>query len=169
MARQLAISSESDGDTHLIRHQVERLLQDYVHCLDDGNIDQWPNFFTERCFYAILARDNVARGQELGVMRFESRAMLVDRATATKNAAVFAPRTLCHVLSGTSIEGLETDGIFARTNVAIYQTSADGDTMLLVAANYRDLIVEEEGRLLFKEKRVVYDTLRLPDSVVYPL
>ena len=41
--------------------------------------------------------------------------------------------------------------------------------MLLVAANYRDLIVEEEGRLLFKEKRVVYDTLRLPDSVVYPL
>ena len=47
----------------------------------------------------------IMRGcRELGVMRFESRAMLVDRATATKNAAVFAPRTICHVLGGASIQ-----------------------------------------------------------------
>ena len=102
-------------------------------------------------------------------MRFESRAMLVDRATATKHAAVFAPRTVCHVLSGISIEDVSDDGIRARTNVAIYQTSADGDTLLLMAASYRDLIVEIDGGLLFKEKRVIYDTLRLPDSIVNPL
>lgn len=158
-----------DSDTHLIRHRVEQLLLDYVHTLDNGDLDQWPEFFTERCFYAIIARDNMERGQDLGVMRFESRAMLVDRATATKNAAVFAPRTLCHVLGGTSIESVDTDGIRARTNVAIYQTSPDGDTLLLMAANYRDLIVEVDGALLFKEKRIIYDTLRLPDSVVNPL
>jgi len=156
-------------DTHLIRHRVEQLQLDYVHTLDDGALEKWPDFFTERCFYAIQARDNVARGRELGVMRFESRAMLVDRANATKNAAVFAPRTLCHILGGTVIEGVDGDGIRARTNVAIYQTSPDGNTLLLMAANYRDLIVEVEGALLFREKRVIYDTLRLPDSVVNPL
>lgn len=157
------------ADMLSMRHRVEQLQMDYVHALDDGALDRWPDFFTERCFYAIMARDNVARGRELGVMRFESRAMLVDRATATRNAAVFAPRTLCHVLGGTSIEGVGEDGIRARTNVAIYQTSPDGDTLLLMAANYRDLVVEQNGALLFKEKRVVYDTLRLPDSVVSPL
>jgi anthranilate 1,2-dioxygenase small subunit len=156
-------------DAHVLQHRVEQLQLDYVHCLDDGNLDEWPNFFTERCFYAIIARDNLERGRELGVMRFESRAMLVDRATATRNAAVFAPRTVCHVLGGTSIEEIGADGIRARTNVAIYQTSADGDTLLLMAANYRDLIVETDGGLMFKEKRVIYDTLRLPDSVVNPL
>jgi len=156
-------------DTHLIRHRVEQLQLGYVHTLDDGAVDCWPSFFTERCLYTIIARDNVARGQELGVMRFESRAMLVDRATATKHAAVFAPRTVCHVLSGISIEDVSDDGIRARTNVAIYQTSADGDTLLLMAASYRDLIVEIDGGLLFKEKRVIYDTLRLPDSIVNPL
>ena len=162
-------STMSGNDTHVMRHRIEQLQLDYVHCLDNGNLDAWPNFFTERCLYAIIARDNMERGQELGVMRFESRAMLVDRATATRNAAVFAPRTICHVLSGTSIEDITTGGVHARTNVAIYQTSADGDTLLLMAANYRDVIVEIDGALMFKEKRVIYDTLRLPDSVVSPL
>ena len=163
------IDATMDTDTHLIRHRVEQLQLDYVHTIDDGAIDRWPAFFTERCLYAIIARDNLERGQELGVMRFESRAMLVDRATATKHAAVFAPRTVCHVLGGTTIEAVDAEGIRARTNVAIYQTSADGDTLLLMAARYRDLIVEVDGALLFKEKRVIYDTLRLPDSVVNPL
>lgn len=163
------IDTVPEADTQLLLYRVEQLQLDYVHCIDDGNIDGWPAFFTERCFYAIIARDNMERGQELGVMRFESRAMLVDRATATKHAAVFAPRTICHVLGGTSIEEISSDGIRARTNVAIYQTSADGDTLLLMAANYRDLIVEIDGVLMFKEKRVIYDTLRLPDSVVNPL
>jgi anthranilate 1,2-dioxygenase small subunit len=159
----------TDADEHALLRRVERLQLDYVHCIDDGDLDRWPKFFTERCFYTIIARDNVARGLELGVMRFESRAMLVDRATATRNAAVFAPRTICHILGGTTIEDVSAEGISCRTNVGIYQTSADGDTLLLMAAKYRDLIVEDHGALLFKEKRVVYDTLRLPDSVVNPL
>ena len=53
--------------------------------------------------------------------------------------------------------------------MAIYQTSPDGDTNLLVTAQYRDWIVDTGGELKFREKRVVYDTFRLPDSVVYPL
>ncbi len=60
-------------------------------------------------------------------------------------------------------------GIRARTNVAIYHTSADDDTLLLMVAEIQDLIVEQDGILLFREKKVVYDTPRLPDSVVYPL
>lgn len=163
------IDTVGDTDTHIIRHRLEQLQLDYVHALDNGELDLWPGFFTERCLYAIIARDNMERGQELGVMRFESRAMLMDRVNATKNAAVFAPRTQCHVLGGTSIESIDSDGIRARTNVAIYQTSADGDTLLLMAASYRDLVVDMEGALVFKEKRVIYDTLRLPDSVVNPL
>ena len=58
--------------------------------------------------------------------------------------------------------------ILAHTNVAIYQTNADGETILMMTAQYRDVIVDHGG-LRFREKRVVYDTLLLPDSVIYPL
>ena len=150
-------------------HRVEHLQRAYVHCLDDGELERWPDFFTPSCLYAIIARDNVERGMELGVMRFETTGMLRDRAVATAHAAVFAPRRIRHVLGGVLIDAAGGDGIRARTNVAIYHTSADGDTLLLMVAEYQDLIVEQDGTLLFREKKVVYDTLRLPDSVVYPL
>lgn len=152
-----------------LQRRVDRLQLAYVHAIDDGPLDTWPEFFTDKCLYAIIARDNVERGQELGVMRFESAAMLRDRATATQHAAVFAPRTIRHILSGTLVDQIDGDGIHARTNVAIYQTSPDGDTGLLVAGQYRDLIVDTGDELRFREKRVIYDTFRLPDSVVYPL
>jgi anthranilate 1,2-dioxygenase small subunit len=156
-------------DDERLARRIERLQLAYVHSLDDGGLDTWPEFFSERCLYRIVGRDQFEEGSDIGVMRFESRAMLRDRATATKHAAVFAPRMLRHILSGTVIESMGAKGIQTRTNVAIYQTSSDGDTLLLMVAQYRDLIVEEAGELKFKEKQVVYDTLRLPDSIVYPL
>ncbi len=152
-----------------LARRIENLQLSYVHCIDDGELDRWPDYFTDPCLYRVIARDNIDNGLELGVMRFESVAMLRDRATATQHAAVFAPRRICHVLSGTSIEGHDANGVRARTNVAIYQTSPDGDTLLLMAAQYRDLIAEVDGGLRFREKHVVYDTLRLPDTIVFPL
>ena len=156
------------ADEALLR-RLERLQLAYVHGIDDGPLEAWPEFFTDPCLYTITARDNFERGLELGVMRFESVAMLRDRATATQHAAVFAPRRIRHVLGGTLVDATGEDGVRARTNVAIYQTSADGDTLLLMVAEYRDRVVEQGGALRFAEKLVVYDTLRLPDSIVYPL
>ena len=156
-------------DQEALARRIENLQLSYIHCIDDGELDRWPDYFTDPCLYRVIARDNIENGLELGVMRFESVAMLRDRATATQHAAVFAPRRICHVLSGTLIESNQPDGVRARTNVAIYQTSPDGDTLLLMAAQYHDLIVEIDGGLRFREKHVVYDTLRLPDTVVFPL
>ncbi len=156
------------SDDTLVR-RIEKLQLAYVHCIDDGELERWPDYFTDPCLYRVIARDNIENGLELGVMQFESAGMLRDRATATQQAAVFAPRRICHVLSGTLIEGTQAEGVRTRTNVAIYQTSPDGDTLLLMAAQYRDLIVEADDGLRFREKHVVYDTLRLPDTIVFPL
>ncbi len=154
-------------DDVLLR-RIERLQLSYISSIDDGPLDSWPQFFTDKCLYTVLSRDNYDRGMELGVMRFESVGMLVDRATATQHAAVFAPRVIRHVL-GPALVDDTGEGYRSRCNVVIYQTSPDGDTVLLMAATYDDLIVEQEGVLKFKEKRVIYDTHRIPDSIVYPL
>lgn len=158
---------ERDDDA-LVR-AVERLQVDYVHAIDDGEIERWPEFFVDPCFYRVVGRDNFENGLPIGVMRYESVGMLRDQATATEHAAVFAPRYIRHILGGTRLVGRDGDAIMSRTNVAIYQTSADGDTLLLMTAQYRDVIVAAGDALRFREKQVVYDTLRLPDSVVYPL
>ena len=152
-----------------LRERIEELQLSYIHSIDDGPLEEWPEHFTKKCLYIIIAKDNVDRGQHLGVMRFNSAAMLKDRATATQHAAVFAPRIVRHVIGRGQIVSIEDDAIYTRTNVAVYQTSPDGDTMLLVAGQYRDKIVTLNDELKFAEKQMVYDTFRLPDSIVYPL
>lgn len=152
-----------------LRQLVETLQIEYVQCIDDGELERWPELFTDPCFYHIVGRDNFERDLPIGVMRCESVGMLRDRVTAIREASVFAPRFIRHILGGTRIVGEEGGDIHARTNVAIYHTSADGDTMLMMTAQYRDVIVVDGDTLRFCDKRVVYDTLRLPDSVVYPL
>jgi len=163
---QTEISQPVTNDAILRR--IERLQLNYIESIDDGPLDNWPQFFTEKCLYTVVSRDNFDRGMELGVMRFESVGMLIDRATATQHAAVFAPRIIRHVL-GPAIVDDTGEGYRSRCNVVIYQTSPDGDTVLLMTATYNDLIVEQGGVLKFKEKRVIYDTHRIPDSIVYPL
>ena len=152
----------------VILRRIERLQLNYIASIDDGPLDNWPQFFTDKCLYTVVSRDNFDRGMELGVMRFESVGMLIDRATATQHAAVFAPRIIRHVLGPAMVDGTG-EGYRSRCNVVIYQTSPDGDTLLLMTATYNDLIVERDGVLKFKEKRVIYDTHRIPDSIVYPL
>ena len=151
-----------------ILRRIERLQLNYIASIDDGPLDNWPQFFTDKCLYTVVSRDNFDRGMELGVMRFESVGMLIDRATATQPAAVFAPRIIRHVLGPAMVDDTG-EGYRSRCNVVIYQTSPDGDTVLLMTATYNDLIVEQGGVLKFKEKRVIYDTHRIPDSIVYPL
>ena len=163
---QSAISQPVTDDVVLRR--IERLQLNYISSIDEGPLDNWPHFFTDKCLYTVVSRDNFDRGMELGVMRFESVGMLIDRATATQHAAVFAPRIIRHLLGPTLVDDTG-EGYRSRCNVAIYQTSPDGDTMLLMTAIYNDLIVEQDGVLKFKEKRVIYDTHRIPDSIVYPL
>ena len=154
-------------DDVLLR-RIERLQLNYISSIDDGPLDSWPHFFTDKCLYTVVSRDNYDRGMELGVMRFESLGMLVDRATSTQHAAVFAPRVIRHLLGPAMVDDIG-EGYRSRCNVAIYQTSADGDTVLLMAAIYDDVVVEQDGMLKFKEKRVIFDTHRIPDSIVYPL
>lgn len=159
----------SEIPDEVLLRRIERFVVDYALTIDAGDLIAWPDFFVDPCLYRIVSRENYLANMPIGVMRYESVAMLRDQVTATENAAVFAPRTIRHIMGGTRITGRDGDATLAESNVAIYQTSADGDTLLLMTGQYRDTIIEHEGELRLRERHLVYDTLRLPDSVVYPL
>lgn len=156
-------------DDDALLRRIERLQVECVQAIDDGRLESWPDFFVDPCFYRIVARDNFENGLPIGVMRYESVAMLRDQVTATLHAGVYAPRSIRHILGGTRLADRNGDSATAHTNVAIYQTSADGDTGLLMTGQYRDIMVAAEGGLRFRERQLIYDTIRLPDSVVCPL
>ena len=154
-------------DRVALRVEVEELYAYYTAALDDGELARWPELFTVECLYEIVPRENFDRGLPLALMRCESRGMLRDRVAALRQASVYAPRALRHLVSGIRIEG---DAILdVRANYAVFETPLDEETRVLNVGRYLDRVVRDDGRLRFAEKRCVFDSVLVPGSLVYPL
>src|SRR3982751_2565704 len=82
---------------------VEELHARYVHALDDGRLEDWPDFFTEDGVYRITTAENEARGLPLPVLLAESRAMLRDRVQSLRHANIYEPQRYRHLMSSTVI------------------------------------------------------------------
>ena len=61
-----------------LKHEVEDLLNTYAQCIDDDNLEQWPDFFTDQCLYRIIPRENHEIGLPTAVMWCDSRGMLLS-------------------------------------------------------------------------------------------
>jgi len=152
-----------------LRFEFEALLTDYVECLDEGRLEEWPEFFSERGVYKIIGRENVEQGLPLATMFCDSRAMMKDRVTAIRKALFYSPRYLRHLTSNLKIVGQEGDAWMAQANYVVFQTLQDEGTKVFNAGKYIDKIVLEGGKYRFKEKIVVYDTVQIPGLIVIPI
>ncbi len=142
----------------------------YSAVLSDNLIAEWSALFTEDCHYDVISRSNYERGLPLATMRYRSRGALNDRVAALESTLVYAPRAVSHLVGGAVATAITPSGASARSSIAVYQTFADGDTHLLVAGRtFDDLVLREDGTLLFAKRTVVYDSERIPGAMVYPL
>jgi len=152
-----------------LRLELEDLFAAYAACLDDGELERWPEFFTDDCRYEIIPRENFERGLPLAVVRCESKGMLIDRVAALRRSSVYAPRALRHLVSGVRITGVEGDVIRAHANYAVLQTPPDEHTSVFNAGRYLDRVVRTDSVLKFAERLCVYDSVLVPGSLVYPI
>jgi 3-phenylpropionate/cinnamic acid dioxygenase small subunit len=152
-----------------LRRAVEELNADYAACLNEGRFDDWLAFFVEGCVYKIIPRENWERGLPLATWHSESRGYLADRIVAIRKTAVYGPRTIRRLVSGTRVLGWG-DGVLAtRADYAAFETLPDELTRVFNVGEYRDRIVAEDGRLKFLERLCVFDSVLVPNSLIYPL
>ena len=156
-----------------LRLQIADLLCDYVHCIDDDRLEEWPGFFTEQCRYQIISRENHERGLPMGIFYCSSRGMLEDRVFALRQANIYEPHCYRHMISATRIVGGnrgENRGDYTvHTNYHVVRTMEDGRTSVFSTGNYVDTIVFEQGAPKFKEKLVIYDSRRVDTLLVIPI
>jgi salicylate 5-hydroxylase small subunit len=152
-----------------LRLEVEELLHAYGAVLDDGNLDAWPEFFTEDCFYQVIPRDNHERGLPLALIRCESKGMLKDRVYAIRETMMYEPRYLRHLISGIRVTGEDARGMTVEANYAVFETPLNDLTRVFNVGRYIDRIVREYGRLKFAEKHCVFDSLLVPNSIIFPV
>ncbi len=151
------------------RFEILDLYTAYAETINDGRLEAWPGFFTEACRYLVQSRENAERDLPLAVIRAESRGMLEDRVAAIRKAMLYVPHYWLHMISGVRIISATTDAIEVRANYCIIRTMQDRLSELFQVGRYQDRVVRQDGRLLFQEKRCIYDSLLIPNSLVYPI
>ena len=153
-----------------LRAEIEEFHTEYCYVLDNNAIEAWPEFFTNDAIYRITARENAEAALPVGLVYCEGRAMIKDRAFAIAHTAMFAPRYLQHMVSNIRVTGESPDGsVLAEANYLVLQTLVDEDTRLHQAGRYFDRFRRENGCLKLAERHCVYDTLKIDNSLVYPV
>lgn len=152
-----------------LRLELEDLYAAYAAALDDGALETWPDFFTEECTYQVIPRDNYDRGLPLAVIRCESQAMLRDRVTAVRETTMFEARYVRHLISNIRVLS-EADGeIKVQANYAVFETLTEAFSRVFNVGRYIDTLVRDGEALRFREKICVYDSVLVPNSIVYPI
>ncbi len=152
-----------------LRLAVEDLYSEYSAALDEGRYEDWAALFTEDCLYRIVPRDNHDRGLPLAIMHCESRAMLEDRTVAIHETSFYAPRMLRHIVSGIRVETAQDGTLSGQANYLVLQTLAEQPTTLFNAGRYLDTILRDGGRLRFKQRLCIFDSIVVPNSLIVPI
>jgi anthranilate 1,2-dioxygenase small subunit len=153
-----------------LRFEIEEFNAEYANTLDEFDLDRWVEFFTEDAFYRITARENFDHNLPLGLVYCEGRGMLKDRALAILKTTTFAPRYLRHFLGPARILDVKDDGaIEARANYMVVQTELERPSQILQSGQYIDRFVRAGGALRLRERHCVYDSLIIPNALVFPV
>ena len=152
-----------------IRCLLDELYAEYVHCLDEDQIERWPDFFTEDCTYQLIPRENYAHDLPIALIRCESKGYLKDRVVAVRETSMYAPHTQRHFVSGLRITGQANGMVKAEANFSILRTHTDKLTEVFLAGRYLDTIVLEDAKPLFSEKLCVYDSSLIPNTLIIPV
>ena len=152
-----------------LRLEIEDLFHHYAAILDAGELEQWPEFFTEDCFYEVIPRDNYERGLPLALIRCESKGMLRDRVFAIRETIMYEPRYMRHLISGIRVIGHDDHGMTVEANYAVFETPLNDVTRVFNVGRYLDRIVRQADQLKFAEKHCIFDSLLVPNSMVFPI
>jgi anthranilate 1,2-dioxygenase small subunit len=133
------------------RLELEQLYTDYVHCLDADELERWPDFFTDDCFYRITSAENYEAGMPLGLIHATSGNMLKDRVSALREANIYEPQRYRHLVSSMKI------------------VEELGETLDLVANFLVDQVKHTNGTWKFARKTVVLDSRQIDTLLAIPL
>jgi anthranilate 1,2-dioxygenase small subunit len=141
----------------------------YARCIDNGNLEAWPDFFEENCTYKITTADNHAQGLEAGVIFANSRGMLRDRVASLREANIYERHVYRHFLGQPWIASEEAGEVHSETSFFVARIMRDGTTDVYATGRYLDIYRLSGGAPKLRERIVVCDSSRFDTLLALPL
>jgi anthranilate 1,2-dioxygenase small subunit len=148
---------------------ISRMMARYASAIDNGELDHWPEFFTDDCTYRILTRTDFDAGRDFGIWFCNSRGMLLDRVESIRSVNVFEPHVYRHVLGPTEIVSVEDGVMGCETSFMVVRTGYEGEMMVFSVGRYVDAVLVDDQRAWLRDRTVVTDSCRYDALVALPL
>jgi 3-phenylpropionate/cinnamic acid dioxygenase small subunit len=152
-----------------LRLTLDALYAEYAACLNDERFEEWPEMFTDDAIYKIIPRENYERGLPLATWLSEGRGYLLDRVVAIRKTIMYAPRYMHRTVSGIRVLGWRNDVLLVRASYLAVETLLDDSSRVFNCGQYIDELVGVNDQLKFKQKLCVFDSLVIPNTLIYPL
>jgi 3-phenylpropionate/cinnamic acid dioxygenase small subunit len=141
----------------------------YAEAIDEGRLEEWPDFFTDDGRYRVTTAENVAQNLPLSLIYATSRAMLRDRIKALREANIYEAQRYRHMLGPSRIEPAEQGALRVRTSFMVARIMHTGETMLFATGSYRDVVVLDGETARFAERTVILDSRQIDTLLAIPL
>jgi anthranilate 1,2-dioxygenase small subunit len=148
---------------------IGRAQAAYARCIDADQLEEWPAFFTEDCFYTVTTADNHREGLEAGLIWADTRGMLTDRVTALREANIYERHSYRHVLGQPFVLDEEGDEVRSETPFLVVRIMRDGSSSLFASGRYLDRYVLDGEDAKLAERVVVCDSSRIDTLLALPL
>ena len=149
--------------------ELTAFLNEYIHCIDDDRLEDWPGFFEEACIYKIIPRENTERNLPIALVYCDNKGMLIDRVVSLRKANVYNLHYDRHIVSNVLV-GEGGDGSWTlKANYIVYQTDLEGESMLFSTGKYDAVVVANGDGHKFREMVVTVDTYAVPNLISTPL
>ena len=81
------MTTKTDLDHDLIhRLRIDALVADYIHCIDEDRLEEWPDYFTADGRYKVITRENFDLGLPVALIRGANSDLLTRRTAAKMQA-----------------------------------------------------------------------------------
>jgi 3-phenylpropionate/cinnamic acid dioxygenase small subunit len=150
--------------------QLHALNAAYAKCIDDDQLESWPQFFRDDCLYKVTSAENHQQGMAAGVIYADTRRMLQDRVTSLREANVYERQRYRHIVGLPAIVERTAQGARVESPFLVVRIMRGGKTDIFVSGKYVDLVAADaDGQLKFIERIVVCDSSSFDTLLAIPL
>ena len=150
--------------------EISALTAACASVLDSDRLEQWPEFFHEQCLYKVTTADNFEKGYQAGIIYADTRAMLIDRVAALREANIYERQRYRHILGMPLITVAADGSVAAETSFLVVRTMREGQMDVFVAGVFRDRLRRDAaGAWRYAERIVVCDSQRFDTLLAIPL
>ncbi len=156
-------------DEQAVRLGVHDLIAAYSDCIDDDRLEEWPDFFVDKCHYLITSRESHEAGYRHGIIYAASRGMLLDRVTSLRRVLMYEKHRYRHIVGQTRVSKIADGVAEAHSNFITVRIMHDGETNLFAVGRYLDRIDISTTPFRFVERLVILDSQKIDTLLVIPL